>query len=98
MASHDVIDRLRAGVVFAIHKAMGDTELINLGLPEEYRERLWKAERENDIDIDDGIRGIALSWNCVAPAGETTSRSTRCAGRRWSSSPSPRPARTGTAR
>ncbi len=70
MASHDVIDRLRAGVVFAIHKAMGDTELINLGLPEEYRERLWKAERENDIDIDDGIRGVALSWNCVAPAGD----------------------------
>ena len=70
VASHDVIDRLRAGVVFAIHKAMGDTELINLGLPEEYRERLWKAERENDIDNDDGIRGVALSWNCVAPAGD----------------------------
>ena len=29
--SHDVIERLRAGVVFAIHKAMGDTELANLG-------------------------------------------------------------------
>ena len=57
VASHDVIDRLRAGV-------------INLGLPEEYRERLWKAERENDIDNDDGIRGVALSWNCVAPAGD----------------------------
>ena len=25
---------------------------------------------ENGIDIDDGIRGIALSWNCVAAAGE----------------------------
>lgn len=70
VASRDVIDRLRAGVVFAIHKAMGDTELVNLGLPEEYRDRLWKAERENDIDVDDGIRGIALSWNCVAPAGD----------------------------
>jgi hypothetical protein len=68
VASQDVIDRLRAGVVFAIHKAMGDTELANLGLPQHYRDRLWKAEFENNIDIDDGIRGIALSWNCVAPA------------------------------
>jgi hypothetical protein len=70
VASQDVIDRLRAGVVFAIHKAMGETELVNLGLAQEYRERLWKAERENGIDTDDGIRGIALTWNCVAPAGE----------------------------
>ncbi len=68
--SQDVIDRLRAGVVFAIHKAMGDTELANLGLREEYRDRLWTAERDNGIEIDDGIRGIALSWNCVAPAGD----------------------------
>ena len=68
--SHDVIERLRAGVVFAIHKAMGDTELANLGLGHRYRDRLWKAERDNGIDVDDGIRGIALSWNCVAPAGD----------------------------
>jgi hypothetical protein len=68
--SQDVIDRLRAGVVFAIHKAMGDTELANLGLGPDYRDRLWTAERDNGIDVDDGIRGIALSWNCVAPAGE----------------------------
>ena len=68
--SQDVIDRLRAGVVFAIHKAMGDTELANLGLGQDYRDRLWKAERDNGIEVDDGIRGIALSWNCVAPAGE----------------------------
>jgi hypothetical protein len=65
-----VLDSLRTGVMFAIHKAMGDTELVNLGLPERYRERLWKAERDNGIDVDDGIRGIALSWNCVAPAGD----------------------------
>jgi hypothetical protein len=57
-------------VVFAIHKAMGDTELANLGLGPDYRDRLWTAERDNGIDVDDGIRGIALSWNCVAPAGE----------------------------
>ena len=49
---------------------MGDTELVNLGLAEEYRYRLWKPERENGIDFDDGVRGIAMSWNCVAPAGE----------------------------
>jgi hypothetical protein len=65
-----VLDSLRTGVMFAIHKAMGDTELANLGLPEHYRERLWKAERDNGIPYDDGIRGIALSWNCVAPAGD----------------------------
>ena len=65
-----VLDALRTGVMFAIHKAMGDTELGNLGLPQRYRDRLWKAERDNNIDIDDGIRGIALSWNCVAPAGD----------------------------
>ena len=57
-------------MVFAIHKAMGDTELVNLGLGEHYRDRLWTAERDNGIEVDDGIRGIALSWNCVAPAGE----------------------------
>ncbi len=49
---------------------MGDTELANLGLSMEYRERLWKAEVDNEIEVDDGIRGIVMSWNCVAPAGE----------------------------
>ena len=98
--SHEVIDELRAGVVFAIHKAMGDTELANLGLAEDYRERLWKAERRQRAStIDDGIRGIALSWNCVAPAGDELLRGRRAArARRWSSSPSPRRARTATAR
>jgi hypothetical protein len=68
--SDDVLDRLRAGTVFAIHKALGDSELVSLGLPPDYRDRLWKAERENSIPIDDGIRPVAMSWNCVAPAGE----------------------------
>jgi hypothetical protein len=68
--SHDVLDRLRAGVMFAIHKALGDPELDALKLDPDYRDRLWEAERHNGIAIDDGIRGIALSWNCVAPAGE----------------------------
>ena len=65
-----VVELLRSGTIMAIHKAMGDTELANLGLPEDYRYRLWKPERENGINFDDGVRGIALSWNCVAPAGE----------------------------
>ena len=77
VASHEVIHELRAGVAFAIHKAMGDTELANIGLPPEYRERLWKAEVENEIDVDDGIRGIALSWNCVANAGRELLRGRR---------------------
>jgi hypothetical protein len=68
--SSKVIEELRFGVIAAIHKAMGDTELVNLELAQEYRDRLWKAERENGIDVDDGIRGVALSWNCVAPAGD----------------------------
>jgi hypothetical protein len=65
-----VLEMLRVGTIFAIHKAMGETELINLGLPDHYRHRLWKAERDNGIANDDGIRPIAMSWNCVAPAGE----------------------------
>jgi hypothetical protein len=68
--SSTVIRELRLGVIAAIHKAMGETELINLGVPQDHRDWLWGPERDNGIDIDDGIRGIALSWNCVAPAGE----------------------------
>ena len=68
--SVDVLDRLRAGVVFAIQKALGDSELASLGRSQEYRDRLWTAERENEIPIDDGLRPVAMSWNCVAPAGE----------------------------
>jgi hypothetical protein len=68
--SSKVIDELRFGVIAAIHKAMGESQLIALGVPDGYREDLWKPELDNGIDIDDGIRGIALSWNCVAPAGE----------------------------
>jgi hypothetical protein len=68
--STKVIDELRFGVIAAIHKAMGETELINLGVPQHHRDWLWTPERENGIDVDDGIRGIALSWNCVAPAGD----------------------------
>lgn len=70
VSSVDVLEHLRAGVTFAIHKALGDTELAALGIDEDYRDRLWKAERDNNIPIDDGIRAIAMSWNCVAPAGE----------------------------
>ena len=68
--STDVLDRLRAGTLMALHKALGDGELAALGLSDAYRDRLWTAERENSIPIDDGIRPIALSWNCVAPAGD----------------------------
>jgi hypothetical protein len=69
--SSRVVELVRVGTIMAIHKAMGDTELANLGLSEDYRYRLWTPERENGIDFDDGIRGIAMSWNCVAPAGDT---------------------------
>lgn len=68
--STDVLDRLRAGVMVAIHKALGDPELDALKLDPEYRDTLWEAEDDNGIAIDDGMRGIALSWNCVAPAGD----------------------------
>jgi hypothetical protein len=64
-----VVKELRKGTILAIYKAMGDTELINLEISDADRYEIWTAERENRIDIDDGIRGIALSWNCVAPAG-----------------------------
>ena len=66
----DVLDRLRAGVILAIHKALGDSEVAALGRSQAFRDTLWKHEHENGIDVDDGIRGIAMSWNCVAPAGD----------------------------
>lgn len=68
--SVDILDRLRAGVVFAIQKALGDDVLESLGRSSAYRDRLWTAERENEIPIDDGIRPVAMSWNCVAREGE----------------------------
>src|SRR5215471_11729092 len=51
--SSHVVQYLRLGTIMAIHKAMGDTELENLGLGEDYRYRLWKSERDNGIAIDD---------------------------------------------
>ena len=68
--SEDVLDRLRAGTILAIYKALGDTEVAALGRSDEVREKLWEAEVANEIPIDDGIRPVALSWNCVAPAGD----------------------------
>ena len=68
--SDDILNRLQAGTVSAIHKALGDSELASLGLAADDRDDLWAAERENSIPIDDGIRAVALSWTRAAPAGE----------------------------
>ena len=70
VGSTRVVRKVREGTLLAIYKAMGDTELQNLGINAADRYEIWTAERENGIEIDDGIRGIALSWNCVAPAGD----------------------------
>jgi len=68
-----VIELVREGTRIAIHKALGDSELRALGDPlvtEKYRRDLWRPENENGVDIE-GVRPLATSWNCVAPAGDT---------------------------
>jgi hypothetical protein len=67
--SSEVVDKIREGTIVAIHKALGETELNGIsGLSNEYIDDLWVPERENKVDID-GVRPLATSWNCVAPAG-----------------------------
>jgi hypothetical protein len=69
--SSEVVDKIREGTIVAIHKALGATELNNVqGLKAQYLEDLWEPELVNDVDID-GVRPLATSWNCVAPAGST---------------------------
>jgi hypothetical protein len=64
-----VVDQIREGTIVAIHKALGATELSGMsGLSTEYLDDLWEPELKNDVDID-GVRPLATSWNCVAPAG-----------------------------
>jgi hypothetical protein len=67
--SRCVVDRIREGTKIAIHKALGQTELASRSeLTPGYRQKIFKQERYNDVDID-GVRPLATSWNCVAPAG-----------------------------
>ncbi len=60
--SAKVIDGLRDGVTTAIHKAMGDTALREHGLDDDYCTRLWKTERDHGMEVDDGVRPMAMSW------------------------------------
>ena len=67
--SSEVINKLRAGVQIAIHKALGQAELMNRGIVSpKYHHDLWWQELANGVDIN-GVRPLAMSWNCVAPAG-----------------------------
>jgi hypothetical protein len=62
IASSRVIDGLREGVTTAIHKAMGDAALRDLGMDDDYCSQLWKTEREHGMEVDDGVRPCAMSW------------------------------------
>jgi hypothetical protein len=64
-----VVERIREGTKVAIHKALGEAELDNVpGLTKGYRKKLWEQETETGVQIN-GVRPLATSWNCVAPAG-----------------------------
>jgi hypothetical protein len=68
-----VIELVREGTRLAIHKALGNAELTALDdarVTDKYLRDLWRPENENGVDID-GVRPLATSWNCVAPAGDT---------------------------
>jgi hypothetical protein len=66
-----VVDLIREGTKLAIHKALGATELAAVpGLTQRYLDDIWEPELENHVEID-GVRPLATSWNCVAPAGST---------------------------
>lgn len=67
--SSEVIQKLRAGIQIAIHKALGDSELARLGIVSpRYLKHIWGPEMANGVDTN-GVRPLAMSWNCVAPAG-----------------------------
>jgi len=71
VASSLVVNLVRAGTRLAIHKALGAAELATVsGLSSTYRDDIWAPERANGVDVD-GVRPLATSWNCVAPAGAT---------------------------
>jgi hypothetical protein len=62
-----VIDRLRAGVRIAIHKALGASHLASIGgLSQHYLDDLWGTELAYGVEIH-GVRPLAMSWSCVAP-------------------------------
>jgi hypothetical protein len=68
--SWKVAGRVRLGTRIAIQKALGITELRQLGYDQGYIDAMYEAELENGVDID-GVRPLATSWNCVAPPGDT---------------------------
>ena len=67
-----VIKLVREGTKVAIHKALGTTALASTvpGLSARQLDDMWAPERANGVEID-GVRPLATSWNCVAPAGST---------------------------
>lgn len=64
-----IVERVRIGTAIAIHKALGESELRNLGMSASDIAELFEADKENGVELD-GLRPIAMSWNCVAPTGE----------------------------
>jgi hypothetical protein len=70
IGSQLVLDQIAAGTMTAIHKALGRTQLQQLGMPPADIDRLFEPEIHNGVDVE-GVRPLATSWNCVAPAGDT---------------------------
>lgn len=68
--SEKVAGRVQFGTRMAIQKALGVTELRQLGLDASYIDQLYESETDNGVDID-GVLPLVTSWNCVAPAGDT---------------------------
>ena len=68
--SQRVVDVLKAGTQMAILKALGETNLQNMGLDQGRTNELFLPEKELQITTT-GIRPLATSWNCVAPPGAT---------------------------
>jgi hypothetical protein len=69
IASSRVINMLRTGVQIAIHKALGASYVTSIGgMTDKYFHDLFGPELANGVDLD-GVRSLAMSWVCVAPAG-----------------------------
>jgi hypothetical protein len=66
--SETVLNVLQLGTFMAILKALGETNVQNMGVDPDTIHELFEPEHEAGVDTN-GIRALATSWNCVAPPG-----------------------------
>lgn len=67
--SDQIVQRIRIGTIIAIHKALGRSPLKDLGMADTDIDELFTSERANGVELE-GIRPLAMTWNCVASTGE----------------------------